>query len=490
MKRILCVWLTLLLLLPGHIAAEQYDSYYRLGSKVEDFSLVTSAGERVSLYGLLKRHKAVLLYFWFVDCGPSRYEFSFLQKAYESYGSEIAVLAIDPYDDNEAIERYRDAMGLTFMMAADTAGVTDWFVDYGFPTSVLIDRNSVVCYTECGAQNSTDAFIRLMTPFTLDDYDSPLLLSSIPSVVQPDQPDIGELNAALNVKNGDLSFVCGADAWPWIISENGKYILSSNNGIDNSASCVETSVYSQPGDALTFRAFTSSEEGRDVFAVVVDQQIVKALSGENPWRQYVIPLENAGVHSVLFIYSKNDLDFSGADIVGLDDVALLSGEEAQEALENVPEYPLTLDGINASLDFIGENAHEIKFDDPTGALNAFYGAAAYYLVSEENAMARIQLGAECDPGGAFIQDLYGVSRTMDHCRFDENGFLYSVPDTNPGLGWNALMLFPSLNDVYGRYSKVYIYFLSENALDVFCRDQIPDLQTGEPAEGITWHYAD
>ena len=490
MKRILCVLMVLLLLSPFSAGTEQIDDYYRLGDTVEDFSLTTPDGEEYALSRVLQDHAAVLLCFWFSGCGPSRYEFPFLEKAYESFQDQIEVLAITPYDEDDAILQYQQTMGLTFPMMHDSLGICDRFVDYGFPTCVLIDRNGVICYTECGAQNSPDAFERLFMPFLTDDYSEPLLLSSIPSVVSPDAPDSNALNAALNAEGGNLTFACTGDYWPWLLSEDGSYIVSGNAGSNGTVALVESLMHVHAGSVLSFRYATSTEEGSDILAVMIDQEIVKTFSGENDWQTYAIPFEETGFYNISFAYIKNETEADGSDQVSLDSVQLLYGTAAELALESNPSYPQTLEGMQTQLEFMNSNAREIAFDDPAGVVTSFFRADKYYIIPEDNVIGFVQVGVDCDPDGAFIRDVRGNTRTLSHCALDSKGFLFTLPPTEPTLGWNVLVIAPSVTDAYGQYNRVYMYFESEGAVENFCHAQIPTLYQEEAVSTIDWHYVE
>ena len=488
MKRILCVWMIFLLLCPFCVGAAQDIEYYSLGEVAADFSLTTPDGETITLRGLLQEHRAVLLNFWFADCGPSRYEFPFLQNAYEQYNGDVEVLAVTPYDDDETIRQYQEAMGLTFLMAYDSAGITDRFVDYGFPTNVLIDRNGVVCYIECGAHASADTFVRLLIPFVQDDYSGPLLLSSIPSVMPPEPPDYSALDAALNVEGGSLAFYCPQDSWPWVVSDDGEYAISSNIGVNNTVCQLETQINAEAGDVLAFRYCTSTEEGSDLLTVMINYEIVKVFSGENDWSSYALPIEQDGAAIITFEYIKNDMDAAGNDAACLNDVAVLSGDDAAQALEGNPSYPRSLEGMQVSLQFLSEKAREIVFDDPIGMVNAYFHADEYYIIPEQRQTVCIKLGADCDPDAAFVRNMLGVTRTLSHCAY-RKAYYYSFLKPESLYGWNALMLVPSITDAYGQYSRIFIYFDSEEAVNVFCSEQIPALLGSEPATEITWHYA-
>ena len=69
---------------------------YKLGDVVLDFELTATNGTTYKLSELLKEKKAVVLNFWFLNCGPCKMEFPFLQAAYDEYKDKIEVLAINP----------------------------------------------------------------------------------------------------------------------------------------------------------------------------------------------------------------------------------------------------------------------------------------------------------------------------------------------------------------------------------------------------------
>ena len=492
MKRRLCAWILGALMLIAAIgaAAQPAQAVYQLGDSPADFELTTSEGETVSLSGLLQDHKAVLLYFWFIGCGPSRNELAYLQATYEDYGGEAAILAVTPYDSDEDLLRYREITGFTFPMVSDSAGITDAFVDYGYPTCVLIDRNGVICYTECGSHNGSGTFRLLLQPFLQDQYEGPMLLASIPSMPMPVAPEIGALNAALNAEGSDLTFFCPSDCWPFQLSDDGSFLISPDGMPDGSRAMLQTLAETKTGDALSFEFCTSTEEGYDVLTVMIDWEIVKVFSGDNPWQTYTLTIPEPGTHVITFTYSKNDQFFDGEDRVALDEIELLHGKNAARALENNAVYPLTLTGYESSLTFARDSAREIVFDDPEGKIAANFGANAYYIIARETPPVHIRLGGDCDPDSALLVDINGNACALAHCRQDAEGFLFTAPPIDPATGWNALVIFPAVTDYQGQYTRAYVYFESEEAADAFCRDQAADPWTGETASPITWMYAE
>ncbi|MBQ1946696.1 MAG: TlpA family protein disulfide reductase, partial [Clostridia bacterium] len=220
---ILALILALVCILPASAAA------YSIGDEIADFSVTTPAGEVITLSGLLENHKAVLINFWFINCSWCDYEFPFLQQAYEEMGNEVAVLALTPYDKSEDIAAYQQEKGLTFPMAEDTANLSTLFGCTGFPTTVMIDRYGVYCFSESGAMPSKNAFLRLMQPFAADDYAQSLTYFVIPAA-QPAQtmPAPDKMAAALNAPDTDIVYSAVEGAWPWLLQDN-TYAFSSNS---------------------------------------------------------------------------------------------------------------------------------------------------------------------------------------------------------------------------------------------------------------------
>ena len=180
--------LTALLLLLTAVPAAQAAAFYQLGDKVDDFTVTTWDGQTVSLYGLLEEHDAVLINVWATWCGPCRQEFPAMQQAYEVYGDDVAILAIDsePTDTNEELAAYVQSMGLTFPTALDTANVQWNFGVTAFPTSIIIDRFGTVCYMHAGSMPDAALFAQLFEAFIGDDYTESRIFSSLP----PKRPDI------------------------------------------------------------------------------------------------------------------------------------------------------------------------------------------------------------------------------------------------------------------------------------------------------------
>ncbi|MBQ7345096.1 MAG: TlpA family protein disulfide reductase [Oscillospiraceae bacterium] len=144
---------------------------YVLGDAVLDFTVTMSDGETYTLSDLLSDHKAVVLNFWFMGCGPCRSEFPHLQQAYEAYSEEIAVLAMDPVDASDAeIEAFRQENGYTFPMGKCDSRWTEMMQITAFPLTVVIDRYGNISLMHLGAVPDTQMFMDMFAHYCADDY--------------------------------------------------------------------------------------------------------------------------------------------------------------------------------------------------------------------------------------------------------------------------------------------------------------------------------
>lgn len=123
---------------------------YQVGSVVHDFTIPAenmANGKEFVLSKALEGKKMLLINFWFANCNPCKEEFPGLGRVYEKYKDVAEVLAITPYDSVAAIVAYpkNNGMSLSFPMGEDAAGLVPLFRVRSYPTSVIIDREGVVC---------------------------------------------------------------------------------------------------------------------------------------------------------------------------------------------------------------------------------------------------------------------------------------------------------------------------------------------------------
>lgn len=149
---------------------------YTLGDTMGDFTVKAADGTEYTLSELLKEKDAVVLNFWFENCGPCRAEFPYLQEAYEEYSDKIAVIAMNPVDgDDASIAEYATELGLTFPMAKCDAQWEKMLRLEGYPTTVVIDRYGKISLIHMGSIPDAQIFKNAFAFFTAEDYEHQIL---------------------------------------------------------------------------------------------------------------------------------------------------------------------------------------------------------------------------------------------------------------------------------------------------------------------------
>lgn len=149
---------------------------YKLGSIVHDFTVTSTDGKEYKLSEILKTKKAVVLNFWFRNCGPCKMEFPYLQQAYIDYQDEIEVIAINPYDGTDAtVADYAVDNNLTLPMASVDSAWAEIMQLTAYPTTVVIDRYGTICMIHKGMVTSKEEFTKVFEFFTADDYKQTLI---------------------------------------------------------------------------------------------------------------------------------------------------------------------------------------------------------------------------------------------------------------------------------------------------------------------------
>ncbi len=143
----------------------------RLGDIVRDCTVTAVDGTEYKFSELLSTKKAIVLNFWFENCGPCKMEFPFFQKAYEAYSDDVVVLAINPLDGTKnSIAAYASDLGLTFPMAKGASSWAQYMSLKAYPTTVVIDRYGMICMKHGGSVTEEGVFEQIFAHFTADDY--------------------------------------------------------------------------------------------------------------------------------------------------------------------------------------------------------------------------------------------------------------------------------------------------------------------------------
>jgi peroxiredoxin len=148
--------------LNAHGVAEQWrdkaePARKMVGNRAPDFACPTLDGGRLGLADLLHGHKALLVDFFFVSCGPCRAQAPQLQELYAHlHDRGLEVVAIDMGDDAAAVRSYAQKFGLAHpvLLGGKASDAPDnLFKQYhvsGYPTTYLIDASGAIVWQSLG----------------------------------------------------------------------------------------------------------------------------------------------------------------------------------------------------------------------------------------------------------------------------------------------------------------------------------------------------
>lgn len=313
-----------------------------LGDVMYDFSVLLPSGESVTLSKLLEEKEMVLLNFFFTTCGPCANEFPYMEEAYQLYQDKGAVIALDPLEQNQAVEAYQASMGLTFPMAACPAAWSATFNISGYPTSIIVDRYGVICLIEVGGITSLRPFTSIFEAFTGDDYEQKLYnnVSELITNVKPTHEMDTSENIAALINNGEIPVTYRAEegdsaeyCWPFIATEkNGEACLkASNQEIEDSYAILYADVELKAGQAIGFDYLASTEAGNDRLVVIVDGEDIYQISGnseEEEWKAcYPWVAVEDGTYELALCYLKDESGNAGDDTVYIKDMRIVEANK-------------------------------------------------------------------------------------------------------------------------------------------------------------------
>ena len=149
---------------------------FKRGGVFADMSVTTPDGTTYKISEILKEKKAVVLNFWYINCGPCEMEFPYMQEAYETYQDDLEILAVNPYDGtNETVADYQRKHELTFPMAVIGEEWAQRMELHAYPTTVVIDRYGIVSFKHTGMITEVEEFNKLFGCFVSDDYEQTVI---------------------------------------------------------------------------------------------------------------------------------------------------------------------------------------------------------------------------------------------------------------------------------------------------------------------------
>lgn len=430
---------------------------YTAGSVMHDFTVTTTTGESFTLSEVLKEKKAVLINFWYTECSWCVTEFPIMQKAYEKYQDELAIIALDPPSINQDtlvdITNFQSSYGLTFDVALDDIGLFSAFNVEGYPTSAIIDRYGVVTLLHAGAITSERVFDVIFDFFTREDYKQQIVYDyneivpkEKPDIQMPSSEDIADVFEKGDL--GDITYLPYPDSasneekeysWPFVIDQaelNGvtyDVIKTSNAFKEGSYAQILFNVDLEAGDVLAFDYFSSTELGADIMYVVVDGKDIYSISGESSeWATcYTYVAEEAGTYEVGFVYTKDSSDNMGQDTVYLKDLRIVSQSDIDSptyifryAATNLSEFSEYQDYITPVL---GSDGY-YHVNTATGPI-LLANLMGYTRFSDETTV--YYMAVELYESGRITAEEY--SKLIEYCNYASNASVYGVSPVTPEL---------------------------------------------------------
>ena len=145
---------------------------YKLGDLIADHSITDVNGTAYKFSEVFKEKEAIVLNFWFVNCGPCQMEFPYLQTVADKYSDKVAVFAINPTDDKEKnIIKYAQQNEISIPMIKGEEEWINAFSLQGFPTTVVIDKYGKIAFCHMGAVTEEGVFEKVFEFFVADDYE-------------------------------------------------------------------------------------------------------------------------------------------------------------------------------------------------------------------------------------------------------------------------------------------------------------------------------
>ena len=477
---------------PAGAAGSPYD---HLGETLPDFSVQTIDGGTFTLSQALEEKDLVMINLWATWCGPCEMEFPFMEEAYEQYRDkvEIIALSVEPEDTVEVLTAYAEDHGMTFPVGSDTeTGLGNIFATEGIPTTLIVDRFGVITFIEVGSQPAASNFTRVFDAFIGDEYTESTPLNEMP----PARPDVEpaseeDLAAALNAQGGGIVFRNDGDGYVWpmlpVEIDGRTAVVSSNGGNDDTAAAVTAHVTAAEGEALAFDLATSSESASDVLAVEIDGERVKVFGGEHDWRTWVLDLP-AGDHEISFRYEKDFYLSVGEDCAWLDEVRLVSGEEAEALRAALPVCPT---GDAFALTMASPDAKEIVFDgDENDLMAEYFYSQSYWIVPGGTAEVRIVPTADMDPEEAYAASNYDGQQLSVYDCLNEDGtacvFSTGIDSMETtGYSWTNIYAYPSPREEDADRVLGVMFFADEENVNA-----LVDMIQAEDGVELSWHYAD
>lgn len=392
-----------------------------LGDVMYDFTVMAADGSEVTLSEVLKEKKLVVLNFWYTTCSWCLEEFPLMEQVYKEYGDDVAIIALNPMEDINAVVGFQNQYGYTFTMAACPASWANTFAVSGYPTSVFVDRYGVISLVEAGAITSKRPFVCAFDHFTAEDYTQKLCENGIGDLVTQIEPshtmDTSEAVGAL-INSGNIEVTYrpetedenAAYIWPFIAGEKlgEECLYASNVGIDDSYAILYADVTLKAGQALGFDYLASSERLCDILYVIVNDEDVYQISGvseKEEWQTcYPCVAEEDGTYEVALCFVKDSDSAEGDDTVYIDNMRVVDAEKI-DVQTYLPRYAAESDDDGNTYNYVSVVYNEKDGYYHVGTANGpllLADLMNYTVFNEEQSVHDLVYAGDADKDGVSL----------------------------------------------------------------------------------------
>lgn len=131
------------------------------GSIAPNFKLYTYDGDLINFddnFGI-----PVIINFWATWCAPCIVEMPILQNHYDTYGSNLIVLAVNAGESKGAVQKFVNDNGISFPTLLDPSElVQKMYSIRAYPTTYFIDKTGVIQAVHVGilSEQQLDVYLR------------------------------------------------------------------------------------------------------------------------------------------------------------------------------------------------------------------------------------------------------------------------------------------------------------------------------------------
>lgn len=346
------------------ISADEAETL-KLGAVAADMT-VTVDGKNYTISELLKEKKAVVLNFWFEGCDPCRVEFPYMEEAYQQYSDKLEILAVNPYDgDDASVAAYKADMGLSFPMAKADVKYASVYNVMAYPTTVVIDRYGTIGFMHTGSVTDANSFVQLFEYFTSDNYVQSTV-RNLEDIVEKVEGGEGSKESPFEEHRNEfeVEVAAGAEVYYQMYHVDGMILEIANPNVyviynDKKYEAVDgkVSLVLSTSDTYTPAIFAIGNAGTDTQKCPVTLSFVEGTAG-NP---YSMELGDFGVNvaagneqGVYYIYTATE---NGT--LKLNCTSVSNGVKYDFTLYNLNSYALrnlSSDGDNDTTVSIAVNA--------------------------------------------------------------------------------------------------------------------------------------